>query len=297
MNTWPELLAGTWIPMPVGDAPTVAAAVDVLASCGVRGVAACASGGTPGDYAKLSEGDWQSAVACLAEAAGQELLIGVGHPSSEVGLERARRAAEFEPQALIAPLPDDLPPAQFEAWVVELAARAPECPLILAEGKDPAPWDLRPWNLGLLRSLTQMVPTLAGLALGRHGEDGPEALRGIEEQLALFVPGAEFATGYRHGAVASICEYGCLCPTGAARWFEQMEQDMPAALAFERRWQRFAEDRLRPLRARYRLDQAAVDEALAWAGTWWAGPPPATLPEEMVMDLADQARDAGLADV
>ena len=151
----------------------------------------------------------------------------------------------------------------------------------------------------LVDALRSGVASLAGLALSARGEEGYEHLRRYEEELALWVPDVELATGYRRGACGSLSQHALLCPTGAVEWYEALEHDTSGALAFERTWQRFLEDRLHPLAGHHGVPAAALDKALAVAGGRWPGSthmrwPSAAVPAADARRLGEQAARAGV---
>ncbi len=292
-------LAGIWVPLPVPidgggdvDLEAVATTLTLIAESDVTGVASSASGGGAGEYADLSTAEWSPLAEHIASVAADldlPVAVGVGHADASEMLARAEHAARLDPAAVLMPAGEDLAPL-----VGELAARAPDTPLLLVE---PPHDDL--FTPRVIEAMGQAAPNLAGLVLSERGEAGYEDLRRFEEELALWAPDTELATGYRHGATGSVSALSCWDPARAERWFEALESDMPAALAFELTWQRFVEDRLNPLRLRYRASRAALDKALAVAGDHWPLTtrmrwPNEAIPEPIAQGLGTHAAQAGL---
>lgn len=294
--TWPEELGGAWLPLPLPIGPDDGVDLDLwgealasLADAPLAGWCASASGGEAGEYAQLSAQEWQEVVGTL----GAPAVLHAGHPEPAQVLARAQHGARLGPAALLVPA-GVVEQESLPVFLSELQAGTGDVPLLLVES--PTSPLLEP---GLVDALRRAVPTLAGLCLSARGEGGYEPLRPFEEELALWVPDIELATGYRSGACGTISAHACLFPAGTAEWFAALEEDMDEALAFERRWQRFDGERLHPLRDRCGASRAALDKALAVAGGAWPGTtrmrwPGEAVPPERALELRDHADRASV---
>jgi len=294
--TWTEELAGVWLPLPLPiaedgevDLDAWGTALEAYGEADLAGWCAGASTGEVGELADLEHAEWTGLVATLGPGAA----LHVGHPEPGEVLARAHTAASLDPAALLVPgaavEPDELP-----AFAAALGREARGAPLVLVE-----PPGATLFTPALVEGLRDVVPALAGLALSARGEEGYEPLRRYEEELALWVPDAELATGYRRGACGSVSLHALLCPTGTAEWFDALEHDTAGAVAFERTWQRFLEDRLHPLAGQHGASAAALDKVLAVAGGRWPGStsmrwPNAAVPDDAARDLGEHAARAGV---
>ncbi|MDA1265326.1 MAG: hypothetical protein O2816_09645 [Planctomycetota bacterium] len=268
-------LVGPWIPLPLPfedggavDLDRLARSVDAWMREPVSGFATCTSDGSPGEFADLAFDEWRVAVEQIAARTGKvgfPLVIACAHPEGEAA-RRLEYAAHLDVAGLLVSTPgqDDEDLAQVQ----DLAGCAAGTPILLVE-----PPGARSFRATWVRDSLQRVPGLAGLVLTGRGEDGLEELREFEEDLALWVPDTELVTGYRRGAVGSLSAHSLWDAGSCARWFDALHDDLDAALAFERRWVRFWELFVTPLRRRHALTRAGVDKLLALAGGVFRGAP------------------------
>ena len=85
--------------------------INTLISMQVSGIY---SNGTAGEFYTQTEAEFDTISALLAEkcnAADMPFQIGCGHPSPQLSLERAKRAAALQPSAIQVILPDWFPPS------------------------------------------------------------------------------------------------------------------------------------------------------------------------------------------
>jgi len=142
------------------------------------------------------------------------------------------------------------------------------------EGQEDASFTLdlrgseRPMALSAIESaLNGAAPLPAAVLLGAESEDALEALAGFDD-VAVFVPGDAFASGYRLGAGSHFGVLTSLHPRSAVRAAELAAEDVTGALDVELRLQRFLEAKVEPLVHRLRIGRADREglllEILGW---------------------------------
>jgi dihydrodipicolinate synthase/N-acetylneuraminate lyase len=248
------------------DADRLAVALDHLLGAGVHGVY---TNGTAGEFHTLGEAEYDrlhELVARRCGAAGVPFQLGASHPSGQLSLDRIARAAALRPAAIQVVLPDWLPLGADEvlAAVERMAAVADGVPLVLYN----PPYAKTQVGPELFGRLADEVPVLIGVKVP-GGDDAWYARMGdaVGERLAVFVAGHTLASGYARGAAGAYSNVACLSPAGAARWYEQMTTDLPAAQAFEERLRGFLDAHIAPL-ARAGYCDPALDKTLAAIGGW-----------------------------
>lgn len=154
--------------------------------------------------------------------------------------------------------------------------------------------DLRPVPAGsatgyFQRTLRASPPELTAVILGEVDEECLDALCRFED-LAAFVPGEGFASGFRLGAGSHFGSLTALHPWAATRASEIARGDVAAAIALERRLQRFLEAEIAPGMRRLRLAATDRDALLLEIFAWL----PVARPEMRAGDaqeLAQRLRD------
>ncbi len=141
-------------------------------------------------------------------------------------------------------------------------------------------------------------PDLTAVLLPRADEDTLDALSRFED-LAVFVPGDEFASGYRLGAASHFGVLTALHPWAAVQASELVSEDLPLALDLERRLQRFLETDVAPRLRRLGLGLEDRDTLLVEVLGWCPVERPRLAPgdaeslaDSLRMDLAELFRDA-----
>lgn len=124
------------------------------------------------------------------------------------------------------------------------------------------------------------------------GEVDEECLDAVSraDDLAAFVPGDEFASGYRLGASSHFGALAALHPWAAARASEIAEENVGLALGLERRLQRFLEVELAPRMRRLRLAPKDRDILLVEIFDWLPASSP-QINKDDARGLAERLRD------
>lgn len=292
-------LRGVWatvlLPLAADDAidfGRLEAELEALLTTGVHGIY---TNGSAGEFHTLTDAEYDrlhDLVATRCRAEGMPFQLGASHPSGHRSLELIRRAAALAPDAIQVVLPDWLPLTADEviAAVDRMARVAGGVPLVLYN----PPCAKTQLDPDLFVRLADEVPALIGIKV--PGGDDAWFRRMASTRLAIFVAGHTLASGVARGAAGSYSNVACLNPTGAVRWYEQMHTDLPAALALEKRLQRFFADHIAPLSQQGYCDPA-LDKTLAAIGDWadvgtrvrW---PHRFVPADVVPALRDAARQA-----
>ncbi len=273
-----------------------AALVDEVAILTESGVDGIYTNGTAGEFHGQTEDEFDrisEAVAAVAGRAGMPFQIGVSHTNARVARNRLARVAGLRPAAVQFILPDWWPPSLDEAsdFVFGLASAAPSVPLVLYN----PPHAKRRLTIAEIAALRDVAPALVGAKLPGGDAAWYAEARTRLADFSVFVPGHFIATGRRAGASGSYSNVACLSPSGAARWWRQVEADPEAALDLERRINAFLAAHVIPLRSSLCLSDAALDKAMAAAGGWGpVGPrllwPYRGAPDDAVRSIATAAR-------
>jgi dihydrodipicolinate synthase/N-acetylneuraminate lyase len=265
-------ISGTWatVLLPINGDETInydhlESCVRTICASGVRGVY---TNGTAGEFLSQSEDEFDrinSIVAGEATRAGLPFQIGACHSSPQVTLERVRRAKPLEPVAFQVILPDwcKLGNEEAVAFLSRIAEAASPIPLILYN----PPHAKRVLDLADIANLRTAVPSLVGVKIGDGSASWYAAMRRALPEFSVFVPGHHYASGRLRGAHGTYSNLACLNPSVASRWDDIIADDIPAALALERRILDFFSAHLNPLAAQG-LSGAALDKLLCTLGGW-----------------------------
>ena len=173
-----------------------------------------------------------------------------------------------------------------------MTAAAPTLPLVLYN----PPHAKRRLAVAEIAALRDATPALVGAKLAGGDAAWYAEARSALTDFSVFVPGHFVASGRQAGASGSYSNIACLSPSGAVRWWQQIEVDPEAALDLQRRINRFLTSHVLPLRASLGLSDSALDKAMAAAGRWGpVGPqllwPYRGAPDDAVAHVAAAARD------
>ncbi len=263
-----------------------------LAASGVDGIYAH---GTAGEFHALSAEEHRTVSEVVAEVcrdSGLPFQIGANHMSAQTVLERTRIAAALAPVAIQVTLPDWLPLTTDEVlrFLEEVAAVAGPIPLVLYNPPH-AKTLLTPDQLGLVAA---RAPSLEAVKVAGGDDAWWAQMRRHAPSLAVFVPGHHLASGYRRGAAGSYSNVAALSPTGAARWWRLIQEDLTAAERVEADIRSFFDDHIVPLQLSG-YGPPALDKALAHIGGWcdtgtavrW---PASAVPQAHAEELRAEAR-------
>ena len=264
-GNWATLLL-VWDRHNALDLPRVAAEIDALIGFRVDGIYSC---GTAGEFHTLTEDEFDTVSALLAvkcEAAGMPWQVGASHMSAQISRERVMRAAPLGPAAFQVILPDWYPVTNTEAvaFLEGIAACANGIGLVLYN----PPHAKRVLTPEDLAELAAAVPQLIGVKTAAGDEAWYAAMRQDIPHLSVFVPGHRLATGIREGASGAYSNAACLHPGAAQAWYNQMLEDIDAALELESRLCGFIVDHIVPFITEAGYCPAACDRLLAQIGGW-----------------------------
>jgi dihydrodipicolinate synthase/N-acetylneuraminate lyase len=262
-------LGGTWatLLLPINqdesiDFVRLADELDQLLGTGVQGIY---TNGTAAEFYSQTEAEFDAIHQLLAERcekAGMAFQIGANHTSAQVSLTRLHRAIQLKPGAIQVVLPDWYPLTDDEAiaFLGRMAEIARPVGLVLYNPPH-AKRVLGPESYG---KICRAVPELLGIKVAPADKAWFDAVHQQAPRLAIFVPGHHLATGSQWGAAGSYSNVACLQPAGAARWYDLIKNDLPAALALESRIQAFLQRHVVPLQ----VCNAAKDKFMAAIGGW-----------------------------
>jgi dihydrodipicolinate synthase/N-acetylneuraminate lyase len=269
-----DTLRGTWatLLLPIAeddriDFARVESQLEFLCRSGVEGVYAH---GTAGEFYAISEEEFDRINSLLAgrcEAAGVSFQIGACHLHPREALERVRRAAALKPGAIQVIMPDWVTLNMGEAadFVGSAAAAAGGVPLVIYNPKHAKHQLTAPEFAGLKAA----VPSIIGIKVSKEDPAWYAAMKGMSPKIAVFAPGPRYASAVLEwGARGSYSMIAALHPVYAKRWEEIIYADPGRALGIEGHLQRFINDHLAPLRARFGLSGASSDKFLATAAGW-----------------------------
>ncbi|GAB3918272.1 dihydrodipicolinate synthase family protein [Larkinella terrae] len=266
-------IRGNWatLMLPINDDDRIdfarlADEIDALIGFGVDGIY---SNGTAGEFYNQTETEFDRIHELLARkchAAGMPFQIGVSHMSPILSLERLKRSLPWEPGAVQVILPDWFPTVEAEqiAFLRKMAAVSETVRLVLYNPPH-AKIRLSPEEFGRLKIA---VPQLVGVKVPGGSADWYTQMRQHMSDLSVFVPGHFLATGIREGAHGAYSNVACLHPKVAQDWYNRMQTDLPAALAWEARIQQFMSEFIAPYINDQRFPNQACDKMLAVVGGW-----------------------------
>lgn len=227
------------------------------------------SNGTSGEFYTQTEDEFDRVNTLLAErceTAGVPFQIGASHMSSQVSLERIKRAVQLKPSAIQVILSDWHPLTNDEAIA---------CLSRMAEAADPVglvlynpPRAKRVLEPAAYAPIKAAVSGLVGVKVVDQGGDWYDQMRRYARGISLFIPGHELASGISQGAHGAYSNVACLQPSGAQRWYEQILTDRDAALRLEQKIQAFMTEYIVPYITRQEYANQAVDKLLAAIGNW-----------------------------
>ena len=290
--------AAVLLPLTAGQAIDWGALADEVAILAESGVAGVYTNGTASEFHGQTEGEFDrvsEVVAATARARAVRFQIGVSNTNARIARDRLARVADLRPDAAQFILPDWWPPstAEIADFVAGMTSAAPAVPLVLYN----PPHAKRRLAVAEIAALRDATPALVGAKLAGGDDAWYAEARSALTDFSVFVPGHFVASGRQAGASGSYSNIACLSPSGAVRWWRQIEADPEAALELEARINAFLVAEVIPLRARYGLSDAALDKAMAAAGGW--GPitpqllwPYRGAPDDVVAHLAAAARGA-----
>lgn len=238
--------------------------IDYLLSCGVHGIY---SNGTAGEFYNQTEEEFDRISSLLAEKcerAGLPFQVGCSHMSPLISLERVKRIKHLRPSAIQVILPDWMVPNNNEILgFLEKMAEASEPVGLVLYNPPHAKKILTPEDFGVILSQPSSV---VGCKVAGGDRAWFEDMQPVMEKISVFTPGHKLATGYVNGARGSYSNVACMHPKAAAYWYKLMQEDMPLALAWEKRIQRFFEQFILPFIETHHYSAAAVDKFLAAIG-------------------------------
>jgi dihydrodipicolinate synthase/N-acetylneuraminate lyase len=248
------------------DWPALAEEVSILAESGVRGVY---TNGTASEFHSQSEDEFDrisDLVASQARRAGLPFQLGISCTNARVARDRLTRAARLDPSAVQFILPDWWPPSLEEIleFVTGLASTAPAVPLILYN----PPHAKARLTIKEIAAIRAKTPALIGAKLPGGDQSWYDEVRSTLPDFSVFVPGHRIASGRIAGASGSYSNVACLSPSGAVRWWRQIEEAPDAALDLEQRINAFLAEHVIRLRGELGLSDAGLDKAMAMAGGW-----------------------------
>lgn len=240
--------------------------VALLIAAGVNGIY---SNGTAGEFYSQTEEEFDrihELLASMCNKAGMPFQIGCSHLHPAVSLERIRRARALKPGAIQVILPDWTAPSLPEVirYLTVLCEAAAPIGLVLYNPPH-AKKRLTPEEFGQLKG---KGIHLVGCKVGHGDEHWYAAMKDLNGDLSLFVPGHYLATGIQQGAHGAYSNVACLSPGGAQQWYELMHSDLSAALEWERRIQQFLHQCIAPYIQYKGYSNQPADKLLAAVGGW-----------------------------
>jgi dihydrodipicolinate synthase/N-acetylneuraminate lyase len=251
------------------DYDLLSAEVDHFGSAKVNGVY---SNGTAGEFYTQTEAEFDRVNTVLAEACERLKIpfqVGASHMSSQLSLERIRRARSFEPSGFQVIIPDWFPPTMDDVhrFLEVMAAAADPIPLIVYN----PPHAKRRLSPEEWMDVVDRHPGVVGVKVPGGDEEWYDAMRPILQRISVFIPGHNLATGLSRGARGAYSNVACLSPSGAQRWYELCLADPEAGMRLEKRILDFLSQEVTPLITEKKLPNMAADKAMAVAGGWLPG--------------------------
>lgn len=240
--------------------------IDSLIAAGVDGIY---SNGTAGEFHNQTEDEFDRINYLLAEkckAAGMRFQIGAGHPSPVLSLERVKRSIALKPDAIQVILPDWVAanPKEQVDFLDLIAHNSNDIPLVLYNPPH-AKTVLKPREFALLKSA---IPQLIGVKVLSGDQEWVAAMKQYAAQLSVFVPGHMLATGVKNEiASGAYSNVACINPKAAQKWWEQMQNDIDAAINLEQRILQFFKECVAPYQQKG-YSNPALDKFLAAVGAY-----------------------------
>ncbi|WVT08096.1 dihydrodipicolinate synthase family protein (plasmid) [Sinorhizobium chiapasense] len=267
-------MRGNWatLILPINDDDSIdfarlADEIEHLIAAGVDGIY---SNGTAGEFHNQTEEEFDAIQQLLADRcrpAAMPFIIGACQADPRISLERVRRAARLEPEAIQVILPDWWPVTAEEAtdFLGMAAEAAGSIPLVLYH----PPHAKRVFAPVELAAILAPVPQVVGVKLADGDLSWYKQARQHLGAWGIYVPGHHLATGVKLDvAVGAFSNVACLSPFGAQRWTASMGRDIERALEVEQRLCAFLEDHITPLAKVHGYSNAALDKLLAAIGGW-----------------------------
>lgn len=225
------------------------------------------SNGTAAEFYNQTEDEFDRINALMAEkctAGRMPFQIGASHMSPVISFQRIRRTKQLKPIAFQVIFPDWLPltAAEQRAFLFRMVEEADPVPLVLylpghAKNK---------LSLDQVIDLSKDVPGLIGIKSGFVKTDNHDAMRVLNQRLAVFIPGHHMATGLNENiGSGSYSNVACINPDATRIWYDQINTDPEKGLQTEATIQRFFEQYVMPLVAQGYSDPA-LDKLLAVSG-------------------------------
>ncbi len=225
------------------------------------------SNGTAAEFYNQTEAEFDKISETMAEQcnkAGFPFQIGASHMSPVVSRERIRRTRHLRPGAYQVLFPDWLPVSVDEQirFLSGIAEEAGPVPLVLyLPGHAKTKLTIQD-----LQGLSRRFPEIAGIKTGAVSPDLYPAMRELNQEIAVFVPGHHLATGIREtvgrGAYSNVA---CINPYAARTWYDRTLSNVKEGLKIENQLQNFFEREIMPFAAKGYSDPA-LDKLLAAAG-------------------------------
>ncbi|QDU56026.1 dihydrodipicolinate synthase family protein [Aeoliella mucimassa] len=291
-GNWATLLA-SWNADESLDLGRIAVEIDLLIAAGVDGIYC---NGTAGEFHAQTEEEFATIGKLLAdkcESAGMPFQIGASHTSAIISRQRVRLATFLRPSAIQVILPDWFPVTIDEAIVFlqRIADDSAGVGLVLYN----PPHSKVVLSVDELARLAHEVPQLVGIKVAGGDAEWYTKMQPLFERLSVFVAGHTLATGISQGAHGAYSNVACLNPAAAQRWYDQMLNNLPAALEVEERIRRFMRESIEPFITEQRFCNAACDRLLTQVGGWCdIGPnmrwPYRSIPSSVVPALREMAQ-------
>ena len=240
--------------------------VDLLISIGVDGIY---SNGSAGEFYNITEGEFDSCTQILADkcnAASINFQIGISHMSPLTSLERLKRAKYFCPSALQVILPDWFVPTMEESrtFLKKMEQEADGIGLVLYN----PPHAKKQLTRKEIQALKAVVQGLVGIKVTGGGRAWFQEMKKNVDNLSVFIPGHQLATGIKNGAHGAYSNMACLNPMAAQKWYNLALIDLDKALELAYRINTFIEQYIMPLIVQEKYSNMAVDKFLVHLGGW-----------------------------
>lgn len=216
---------------------------------------------TTDEFVKLSR-----LVAAKCEARQIPFQIGASHLSPQTMLERAKIAAELKCGAVQVILPDWVAVTLEEAEIFLKKVAEIIAPIGIVLYNPPhAKRVLSPIEL---KNLKSAVPQIVGVKVMNGDENWYREIRENCDDISVFVPGHNLASGFKLGANGAYSNVACLHPKAAQNWWKMMQTDIETAIRLETELKEFFRTSITPLGSERGFSNAALDKCLAAVGNW-----------------------------
>ena len=255
------------------------------------------SNGTAGEFYSQTDDEFlriSELLAVKCEKADIPFQIGISHMSPQISLHRLKMITHLKPGAVQVILPDWVPPTLEECaiFLKKIAAEAGQINLVLYNPPH-AKKQLQPEEWQVLK---REVPALAGVKVFDRNSDLEwyERVRNNRNDISVFIPGHNLATGITLGAQGAYSNVSCLNPLAAQKWYQLTQTDMNRALELEHRIRHFMTTLIEPFITQYHFPNHACDRFMALVGGWadvgaslrW---PYKSIPEDLAGDVRKKA--------